>query len=174
MECLSHGVTCALRRWEVFPVERGLSWLVLGLFYALTSVLVLRRRGDGRVWLVAGLLLLALTLGRIFDLQALVTGTARCLVQQQGLYDLRRPLQVLAVVILLATAALTLPPLLRGFAQHRLLVGALCLLLVFIALRGLSFHPVDAALAVRIAEVPLARVIEAAALLPMLFAALRR
>jgi hypothetical protein len=174
MESVSHAVTCALRRWEMFPVERGFSWILLGLLYALTSLALMRRWREDRVWRIAGILLLALTLGRILDLQALVTGTARCLVQQQGLYDFRRPVQVLAALVLLATAALILPPLLRGFAAHRLLVGALGLLLVFVLLRGLSLHQVDAVLARPYAEVPLARWIEAAALLPILFAALRR
>jgi hypothetical protein len=174
MESLSHGVTCALFGWEMFPVERGLSWILLALLYVLAAVLVLRRRSEGRVWLVVGVLLLALCLARLFDLQALVTGTLRCIVQQQGLYDLRRPLQALALVALLIGAALSLPALLRGFAAHRLLVGGLGLLLMFLALRALSFHPVDAFLGRDYAEVPLARWVEAAAVLPILFAALRR
>jgi hypothetical protein len=174
MESLSHGVTCALHRWDMFPVERGLSWVLLALLYALAIVLVLRRRSEGRVWLMVSLVLLALCLGRVLDLQALVTGTARCLVQQQGLYDLRRPFQAVAMLVVLLAAVLILPSLLRGFADHRLLVGGLGLLLLFILLRGLSFHPVDAALNREVANVPLARLIEGAALLPIILAALRR
>ena len=160
----------------MFPLERGPFWVASCGFFAIAAVLVFRaaRGADRRLWFWTGMLLAALTLGKLFDLQSLVTGTGRCLAMLNGLYDLRRPLQAAAVLalILLSGAATLLT--LRHRQGNALLICGLGLLLTFLAIRALSFHPVDALLSQRPLGLPLSRLTEVLALLPIIHAALRR
>jgi hypothetical protein len=104
--------------------------------------------GSRLIWLLVTALMLFLGLNKQLDLQSLLTDIGRILSWKLGFHEQRREFQKWFVIGVLAASSLgALAAVIwcRGFwRSHFLLISGLSLLLVFIVLRAVSIHHLDA------------------------------
>lgn len=171
-----------LRASSIFQIDA--TWIALTALYLLALAMLGRRvtaearRPDRnnralRFWTFGFCVFLILLFNRLFNLQFLLTLTARCAAFVDGWYGDRRPFQF-ALIVFLAVAGSVF--LMRAYFRRsdiceRLTLLGLVALIVFGAIRALSFHWVDAALSVRLFGLTANGLLEAAALAPAFFGA---
>jgi hypothetical protein len=161
-------------------------WLLLALYFATIGAAGLRLRqeamkaslnqGTLAFWAVIVIVLVMLSVNRLFNLQALVTIAARCAAESEGWYSERRPFQLLLVGLAAAAglAGFVFAFLRRETADERLVVGGMAALIAFVAARSVSFHGVDAYLGTKISGLSFNGLTEGAALGLVLLGALSR
>jgi hypothetical protein len=129
-----------------------MGWIIV-VAYASTCFLSVRcaRRSteplEFRFWLVLAVSLVLLGINKQLDIQSLFTQTARDLAVAQGWYESRRLYQAAFIGFLIA-AGLAASGLLVWIARRlsfntQLAAAGLIFLLVFVVIRGTSFHHVD-------------------------------
>ncbi len=140
-------------RWEAGIGDPTIVGWVTVAAYAVAALLALRcaRRAaeplEFRFWAVLGVALVLLGINKQLDLQSLVTQWGRELAFQQGWYENRRIVQAAFIGFLIATGVgvgallFWVTRQLPGSTQVAAL--GLVLLVVFVVIRGASFHHVD-------------------------------
>lgn len=108
------------------------------------------QRTLGRLWLLVGVLMLALAANKQLDLQTLVSEKVRAVARSQGWYDNRRPLQaaVIALIGLLSIVVVAAATYLLRRVWRRALpvVAAVVVVVAFAGVRAISLHQIDAVL----------------------------
>lgn len=160
-------------RWQIgIGDPTALGWLtVLGYLAALIGALACARRASAtkefHFWAVSCALLLCLGLNKQLDLQTLLTQTGRDVAFAQGWYSSRRTVQSVFIVILGIIAVLAAAWMRSAFRQApratRLAGAGMVLILVFVLLRGASFHHFDQVLGMSFDGFIVHRILELAA-----------
>lgn len=108
------------------------------------------QRTLGRLWLVVGVLMLAMAANKQLDLQTLVSERVRSVARARGWYDNRRPVQaavIVAVGVLSLVAVAVLAYLMRRVWRRALpVVAAVAAVVTFAVVRAISLHQIDAVL----------------------------
>ena len=108
------------------------------------------QRTLGRMWLVVGVLMLAMAANKQLDLQTLVGERVRSLARARGWYDNRRPVQAAAIVavgVLSLVVVAVVAYLLRRVWRRTLpVVAAVATVVTFAVVRAISLHQIDAVL----------------------------
>jgi hypothetical protein len=138
----------------------------------------LERRGLApRLWLVSATLLVMLAVNKELDLHVLLTDLGRRLSRTAGWYDRRRAVQLAFAICLAAGAAgglvMTAHRLRNALARYTLAFAGMWLLALFIGLRVISFHHVDAWFGRRLHGVKLHWLIELVSIVMILAGAVR-
>ncbi len=168
--------TCLHQEWlPVLAAVPATRWIAAAAYLAaaLLSVLALRggsdpwqpgRRGYVWFWGVLAILLALLGVDKVVDLQAAVSGLARCVTQVEGWYSSRVRYQaLLTVVIVVAGVALTgaiVLVLSRSRPRIALAASGLVLFGAYQLARAVSFHGLDVLIATRIHGVSVNSLIE--------------
>lgn len=140
-------------RWEAGIGDPTVIGWVTVVAYAATALLALRcaRRSaeplEFRFWAVLAATLVLLGINKQLDLQSLFTQTGRDLAFAQGWYENRRMVQAAFIGFLIA-AGLAVGALLLWVARSlplstQIAAAGLVALVVFVVIRGASFHHVD-------------------------------
>jgi len=140
-----------LRAVQIFHDPSGLAWLVVAAYFAGALAAFAASRSaagnEARFWLGVSLLLVLLGLNKELDLQSLLTETGRNLTHAIGIYEQRRLLQGLFLLLLAGGAAfaiLGLSRMLRRSSAPAKTAGVgVAILFSFILLRAASFHHID-------------------------------
>lgn len=163
-----------------------LGWLLLAMYLATIGAAGLRLRQEATkaslnqatlaFWAVILIVLVILSVNRLFNLQALVTIAARCAAESEGWYLGRRPVQIALIVL---AAAIALGVFVRAYlhrkaVDERLVLAGMAALTAFVAVRSVSFHWVDAYLRLKIFGLSFNGLTEGAALGLVLAGALLR
>ena len=145
--------TCTFNRWSPTigdPTFWG--WITVAAYVAcavLALAVVRRRRGGSaraRVfWILLCAAMAFLAVNKQLDLQSLLTATGRCIAQQQGWYEDRRPFQRNVILALLALILILRR---NGLALLGLIVVA-----GFVAFRAVGFHHFDEIINLRVRDV---------------------
>ena len=159
-------ILCASRAWNpVFGDPDAIGWFMTGAYGVLAAAIIvllarMRRSSHGtdvmlqRFWLLMLLVYVLLGVNKQLDLQTFITATGRCLAQIEGWYGERRDFQFRFVVAGLAAAVLLMLMLLILFRkvvlQCLLAVAGVGFSAVYVAVRMISFHHLDALLVKRI------------------------
>jgi hypothetical protein len=140
-------------RWEAGIGDPSVMGWVTVAAYATAALLSLRcaRRAaeplEFRFWVVLTAALVLLGINKQLDLQSLFTQTARDMAFAQGWYENRRLYQAAFIGFLitggLAVAALLLWAVRRLPLSTQVAAAGLVVLIVFVVIRGASFHHVD-------------------------------
>lgn len=122
-------------------------------------------------WAIVIIILLLLMANRLFNIQLLATLAARCAALDEGWYGERRPFQFLIILLSCAAGAgvALLVFLRRPKWDERLVLFGLIALVVFAAIRSLSFHWIDVYVRMKIFGLNFNGLTEGAALAPVLF-----
>ena len=135
----------------LFNDRTTFAWIIVVFYFAGAGACFWARSGaesrERRFWLATAVLLVLLGLNKELDLQAVMTQHARAVVQYLGLFEQRRLMQGL-FLLLLATAALIAVLVLAGWLRgaSRPAKAAACgivLLFAFVVMRAASFHHID-------------------------------
>lgn len=157
-------------------------WVTVAAYFG-AALLVARcaRRAaeplEFRFWLVLAVSLVLLGINKQLDIQSLFTQTARDLAFAQGWYESRRLYQAAFIGFLIA-AGLAASALLVWIARRlsfntQLAAAGLIFLLVFVVIRGTSFHHVDELLGSSIEGIRFNWILELGPLLVIALAAYR-
>jgi len=136
-----------------------MNWLtVLGyavtFFIAIKSYLQIKTlkipKAEKYFWLILSSVLFILIFNKLFNLQTFFTALGRCEAQISGWYDVRKPKQVFLISIWIAIGLMSLiifSYLLRkSLGRIWLVLFAFTLNVIFILVRAVGFHDVDALL----------------------------
>ncbi len=150
---------CAFSRWAPGIGDNHLlGWVTVVIYLAAASAcLTVALRGsfpaqserrERLFWWLAAALLGVLAVNKQLDLQSLLTSVARCLAVDQGWYENRRIVQRQFIVLFMLVGVVGMAgagTLLRGtFARTGLALLGLGFVCVFVVVRAVSFHQVDA------------------------------
>jgi hypothetical protein len=147
-------------RWEMgFNDPNPTGWIVTLLYMAALACCIWAARVERehetsstqplwpRFWVIACWIIGVLGVNKQLDLQSLLTEIGRDLFRAVGLYEERRGFQMLFVVLLalVGVAAIVAGRIsLGGFwRRYRMAYIGGCCLIVFVVVRGASFHHVD-------------------------------
>jgi hypothetical protein len=136
---------------HLFNDPSGLAWFVVAAYFAgaLAAFVASRSasRTEARFWLGVSLLLVLLGFNKELDLQSLLTEFGRTLTRAIGIYEQRRLLQGLFLLLLAGAAAFGILRLTRMLRQSstpaKTAAAGITMLFTFILLRAASFHHVD-------------------------------
>lgn len=134
---------------QFFHDPSGFSWFIVAAYFAgaLAAFAASRSGNDARFWLGVSLLLVLLGFNKELDLQSLLTEAGRNLTQAIGIYEQRRLLQGLFLLLLAGAAAFAVLRLARilhrSSAPARTAAVGIAILFAFILLRAASFHHID-------------------------------
>lgn len=147
-------------RWEAGIGDPSVMGWVTVAAYAAAALLALRcarRTGEPlefRFWVVLTAALVLLGLNKQLDIQSLFTQTARDMAFAQGWYERRRIYQAAFIGFLVAAgvaiAALLLWTARRLPLSTQVAALGLVMLVIFVVIRGASFHHVDEMLGSRV------------------------
>jgi len=129
----------------------GFAWFIVAAYFAGALAAFLASRSasmtEARFWLGVSLLLLLLGFNKELDLQSLLTESGRTLTRAIGIYEQRRLLQGLFLLLLAAGATLAILRLTRmlhrSSAPAKTAAVGIAILFAFILLRAASFHHID-------------------------------
>lgn len=135
----------------IFHDPSGLAWVIVAAYFvgALAAFAAGRSASltEARFWLGVSLLLALLGLNKELDLQSLLTESGRTLTRAIGIYEQRRLLQGVFLLLLAgatAFAILRLTRILRrSSASAKTAALGIAILFAFILLRAASFHHID-------------------------------
>ena len=135
-------------------------------------------RSEAQVWIAIAILFLVLGICRELDIQSVVTNYWRAIARQQGWYRDRQTIQPAIITVIgaasLACAIILLVRLWRVPRITQLAAVGTLLLLTYIAIRAVSFHPVDVLANKTVLGVRWSWIFEFAGILVVILAALRR
>jgi hypothetical protein len=136
---------------QIFHDQTGFAWFIVVAYFAGALAAFAASRSactnEARFWLGVSLLLVLLGFNKELDLQSLLTEVGRTLTQAIGIYEQRRLLQGLFLLVLAGVAAFAILRLTR--ILHRSSTPAktasvgIAVLFAFILLRAASFHHID-------------------------------
>ena len=134
---------------------------------------------DGsRLWRWCAALLLLMAVDSLLRGEHLLIWWLRELARSEGWYGLRRPIQLLALSVIVPLGALAVSRVRRSLSHRelqgpqRLAIGGMVMLLALLSLRLVSYHYTDQMLAMRLASVSVGRWLDASALLAVALGAL--
>jgi hypothetical protein len=167
---LSQVQACALDRWSPRIGDPSLmGWFTVAI-YVFAALVALRvfatawfplasRRRERLFWLIVVVLLFALAVNKQLDLQSYLTVAGRCMSKLQGWYADRRSVQkhvIIALIVTMSAVGLWAAYAMRGtLRRNALAVVGLAFLILFVAVRAVGFHHVDALLKVNVHNVRL-------------------
>ena len=134
---------------QFFHDPSGFAWFIVAAYFAgaLAAFAASRSGNEARFWLGVSLLLVLLGFNKELDLQSLLTEAGRNLTQAIGIYEQRRLLQGLFLLLLAGAAAFAIFRLARilrrSSAPARMAAVGIAILFAFILLRAASFHHID-------------------------------
>lgn len=136
---------------HLFNDRSGLAWFIVAAYFAgaLAAFVASRSasRIEARFWLGVSLLLVLLGFNKELDLQSLLTEFGRNLTRAVEIYEQRRLLQGLFLLLLAGAATfaiLRLTSMLRqSSAPMKTAAAGITMLFAFILLRAASFHHID-------------------------------
>ena len=136
---------------QIFHDQTSFAWFIVAAYFggALAAFAASRSaaRNEARFWLGVSLLLVLLGLNKELDLQSLLTEAGRTLTRAIGIYEQRRLLQGLFLLLLAGAAALAILRLRkilhRSSAPAKTAAVGIATLFAFILLRAASFHHID-------------------------------
>jgi hypothetical protein len=136
---------------QIFHDTSGFAWVIVAAYFAGALAAFAASRSssptEARFWLGVSLLLVLLGFNKELDLQSLLTEAGRALTRAIGIYEQRRMLQGLFLLLLAgagAFAVLRLARILRrSSAPAKTAAFGIAILFAFILLRAASFHHVD-------------------------------
>lgn len=136
---------------QIFHDPSGLAWFIVAAYFAGALAAFAASRSaftnEARFWLGVSLLLMLLGLNKELDLQSLLTESGRTMARSIGLYEQRRLLQGVFLLLLASAAVfaiLRLTRMLHGSsAPAKTAAVGIAILLAFILLRAASFHHID-------------------------------
>jgi hypothetical protein len=135
-------------------------------------------RSEAQVWIAIAILFLVLGICRELDIQSVVTNYWRAIARQQGWYANRRVIQpeIISVIgfAFLITSVFVLVVVWSQPQITRLAVAGALWLLTYIAIRAVSFHPVDVLANTRVLGFRWSWILEFTGILVVILAALRR
>ncbi len=152
-------IPCTFGRWSLGlgdPHFVGWATVVVYFIAAVACALVAMRGAfpasshsrERMFWSTAATFLLLLAINKQLDLQSLLTALGRCVAVEQGWYDVRGVVQRRFVTALLlggVAALVGIGLLMRGtLARTSLAIVGLAFVGVFVGVRAISFHQVDA------------------------------
>jgi len=136
---------------QIFHDQSSFAWFVVAAYFAgaLAAFAASRSasRNEARFWLGVSLLLVLLGFNKELDLQSLLTEFGRALTRAIGIYEQRRLLQGLFLLLVAGAAAFAILRLTR--ILHRCSAAAktaavgIAVLFAYILLRAASFHHID-------------------------------
>ena len=132
---------------------------------------------EARMWISIAVLSIALGVGELFNLQAVMTNFGRTLAQQEGWYGQRQPVQATLIGISSAVTSVLRCALLfarRTSFQCRVALTSAALIVCYTLVRASSLHDVDAMLSRSVFGLHLNRIPELAGIAVMLLASLSR
>lgn len=150
---------CAFSRWSpVIGDNHPVGWLTVAVYLLATVACArtalgtgftpLKEKREQAFWWLATSLMAFLAVNKQIDLQSLLTAVARCAALDQGWYEDRQAVQRGFIIGLIAggVAGILLASfLLQGtFARTGLALIGLTCVSVFVGIRAVSFHQVDA------------------------------
>lgn len=171
-----------LHEWPGFQVPTTAGWAAAALSAAaVTSAWRKAARNDAdwadgrRLWAALALLFAGFGLNALLTLDALLGSLLRCALLERSAYDQHGAVQwTFMGLVLIAAAGMGLslrPHLARLRPAARFALGVACALGLFLALRALSLHQVDAVLNSRFLGVSLNRAVEISLLTAFIIAA---
>jgi len=126
------------------------TWLTVANYVLAFGLCLIASRRDGRtdpLWAGIALVMLLLTLNKVFEIETYIAETGRALAKEDGLYHSRRMYQrivVKALLVLLAFVLVVAWQRLRSVDRHvRISAIALLALCFFVVARAISYHNVD-------------------------------
>ena len=133
---------------QFFHDQSGFAWFIVAAYFvgALAAYAASRSasRNEARFWLGVSFLLVLLGFNKELDLQSLLTESGRTVTRAIGIYEQRRLLQGLFLLLLAGTAAFAILRLTRilhrSSAAAKTAAVGIVVLLAFILLRAASFH----------------------------------
>lgn len=136
---------------QIFHDPSGLAWFIVAAYFAGAFAAFAASRSattrEARFWLGVSLLLALLGLNKELDLQSVLTEIGRDLTRAIGIYEQRRLLQALFLLLLgggAAYAILRLTRMLhRASSPAKTAAVGVAILFSFIFLRAASFHHID-------------------------------
>ncbi|MDO9640701.1 MAG: isopropylmalate isomerase [Pseudotabrizicola sp.] len=157
--------TCTFNRWSPTigdPTFWG--WITVAAYVAcaVLALAVVRRRRGGSAraqvfWILLCAAMAFLAVNKQLDLQSLLTATGRCIAQQQGWYEDRRPFQRNVILALLAFILIVLAASLyhmrRDLRRNGLALLGLIVVAGFVAFRAVGFHHFDEIINLRVRDV---------------------
>ena len=136
---------------QIFHDQSSVAWFVVAAYFAgaLAAFAASRSasRNEARFWLGVALLLVLLGFNKELDFQSLLTESGRTLTRAIGIYEQRRLLQGIFLLLLAGAVGFAILRLTR--ILHRSSVSAktaavgIAVLFAFILLRAASFHHID-------------------------------
>jgi hypothetical protein len=135
----------------LFNDRTTLAWIVVVLYFVTAGTSFWAggsaESRERHFWVATGVLLVLLGLNKELDLQAVLTQQARALVRHLGLYEERRLMQGV-FLLLLTVSGLLAAYLLRGWLRRpskpaKAAAVGIVLLFAFVVMRAASFHHVD-------------------------------
>ena len=158
-------------RWVAGIGDPSLMGWITVVAYAVAAGLAVRNAAAARrtavptgFWVAVSALMLALGVNKQLDLQSWFGEAARGIVLAQGWYEHRRSMQAAFIVLLCVGAVAAIVAAARHWSaywrEYRAALFGVCLLMVFIVLRAVSFHHVDQALGMRIGDTNISRSLE--------------
>lgn len=136
---------------SLFHDRSALAWIIAAAYFlgAMAAWLASRsgQRRERRFWIGAALLLVLLGFNKELDLQSHLTGWGRSLARYLGLFDYRREIQGIFLLVLGGVAVLSIAALLGWLRRSSMPVKTAALgigiLMAFIIIRAASFHHID-------------------------------
>jgi len=134
-----------------FNDASGLAWFIVAAYFAGALAAFAASRSaskiEARFWLGVSLLLVLLGFNKELDLQSLLTEFGRTLTRAIGIYEQRRLLQGLFLLLLAGAATFGILRLMRmlhrSSAPAKTAAAGIAMLFTFILLRAASFHHID-------------------------------
>lgn len=177
---------CAAQAWAPGFGDRDTYGVVMTLVHLVAAALVVavalsgRTRADVRrserwLWGIGAVVLVALAANKQLDLQTMIVSEARCVAQAQGWYETRRQYQTEVILGLVFVSVIVVPGVIfllrKALTGNLAFVLSLSALVVFVLLRAISFHHLDAVFGTDVLSVRLHRLIEMTALATVLLSA---
>jgi hypothetical protein len=136
---------------QIFNDSSGLAWFIVADYFAGALAAFVASRSaskiEARFWLGVSLLLVLLGFNKELDLQSLLTEFGRTLTHAIGIYEQRRFLQGLFLLLLAGAATFGILRLMRvlhrSSAPAKTAAAGIAMLFTFILLRAASFHHID-------------------------------
>ena len=133
---------------------------------------------ERRAWWSISFLFLSLGIGKLLDLQSVLTRTGRILAAREGWYSQRRPVQFELIIFDAAICLIALVILLilvrRAAASTRAALLGATFLIGFVSIRAISLHQVDRLIAHKVLGLSWNSILEIGGIIVVLLASLWR
>jgi hypothetical protein len=153
-QALRERIACCEKRLTVaalFNDRTTFAWVIVVLYFTAAGACfwarTLSESRERHFWLATSVLLVLLGLNKELDLQTLLTVEARAFATSAGLYEQRRLMQLVFLMVLTGIGAVTLTLLIvwlrRSSKWAKTAAAGIVLLFTFVVVRAGSFHHID-------------------------------